>query len=81
MQLVFKYFSGDECDSVEAVYVNGAHFISQMELTDCPEDAVFGRRLMSPYDMESVIKAAYAAGVAGDELSIEYEEVTDIDDI
>ncbi len=58
-----------ETDSNEKA---GAEF---HELTECPEDATFGRDLSSALDLDNLIKLAYTAGKLGEEFEIiEHEE-------
>jgi len=76
MKITFeRTVSTDEYESDErhAVLVNGKECMSQAEWI-CPEDVRFCRNLMSPFDVETLLKDVIKAVQAGEE--IEFEDVT-----
>jgi len=57
--------------SWEELYINGISKLHVHDLCECPEDATIARDLVTCYDVYSLMKLAYEAGKASEELTLE----------
>lgn len=58
-------------DYSEKMIVDGKEILSIHSLSECPEDAIIGRDLISCYEIKEYMKLAYEAGKNGEDFNVE----------
>ncbi len=61
----------------EKLVIDGKKSVSVSPLSECPEDAIIGRDLISCCEIADLMKKAHAVGLGGEHLSIEIIEKTE----
>jgi len=57
----------------DELFINGKQVYNSHPLCECPEDAILGRSLTGADEITEWLKAAHAAGKAGEPFEIEHE--------
>jgi hypothetical protein len=70
MKIILKIGQCSDDSPRHIVVINGVEKYSVQSLSDCPEDAIIGRDLISGKQIISAIRMGYEAGKSGEELEI-----------
>ncbi len=77
MKIELKIGTDDEECAIHELYINDAEVLHIQSLSDCPEDAIIERDLISGDDIISYIKLGHDAAKNGEELEIIYSELSE----
>jgi len=69
--------SSNDYRSMEEMSIDGKHVLTVADLSECPEDAIIGRDLVSCGDVVNYMELAHKAGKAGEPFEVEFLRETE----
>ena len=74
MNIKVAYGTFDSLDSWEQMFIDGKDELFVTDLSECPEDAIIGRDLVSCQKVVQYMIMAYEAGKRGELLKVEVKK-------
>jgi hypothetical protein len=72
MKIIINSWKDSDWLAHETMKIDGKRSLSVHPLSECPEDAIIGRDLVSCSDVADLMSRAHAAGKAGELFECEY---------